>query len=241
MFNDILYCIPPEKHDKESLKAILGEHPEVAFISLVGVDINGNNTDERIPVKLFMDDIDGVLSGGVQTDGSSVQLPLIADISDAKVTLVPDTSVNWYVDHNEDFIEDFGGELKPVGTLRIPATLVHNETREVGSRVILKNAVEAFKKGIKELVKEHPYLLEYLPLESADDIDEVLHPLRRWSSTLRLRTRWLTATGCTLRRSLKSSTGRGQWAPCVPLWSRPCFFWTSTVSASRWATRRSEA
>ena len=176
MNTERLYCIPPEKHDKKSLKAILGEHPEVAFVSLVGVDINGNHTDEKIPMRLFLHDIDDILGGGVQTDGSSVQLPLIADISDAKVTLVPDKTVNWYVDHNEELYVDSpeGDDVVPVGTLRIPSTLVHNETREVGSRVILKNAVDAFKKGVRELVKEHPYLLEYLPLESADDIDEVL-------------------------------------------------------------------
>ena len=46
MSRQLLYCIPPEKHDEESLKAILGEHPEVAFVSLVGVDINGTDTDE---------------------------------------------------------------------------------------------------------------------------------------------------------------------------------------------------
>ena len=181
MNDSLLYCIPPDKHDMESLKTILGEHPEVAFISLVGVDINGNHTDEKIPVKLFIDDMESVLSGGIQTDGSSVQLPLIADISNAKVTLVPDISVNWYVDHNRDLMEDFAlgtegdlSEYRPIGTLRIPSTLVHNEEREVGSRVILKNAVDAFKNGVVALVKEHPYLTDYLPIESPDDIAEVL-------------------------------------------------------------------
>jgi len=172
---ELLYCIPPDKHDKQSLKTILGKHPEVAFVSLVGVDINGNHTDEKIPVGLFLEDIDGMLAGGVQTDGSSVQLPLIADISDAKVTLVPDTSVNWYVDHNQEHLEDFGlDDYRMVGTLRIPATLVHNETREVGSRVILKNAIKAFKEGIKKLVEEHPYLTEYLPINDPSDIDDVM-------------------------------------------------------------------
>ena len=64
MSRQLLYCIPPEKHDEESLKAILGEHPEVAFVSLVGVDINGNDTDEKIPVRLFLHDIKSFLAGG---------------------------------------------------------------------------------------------------------------------------------------------------------------------------------
>ncbi|MBQ5415557.1 MAG: glutamine synthetase, partial [Firmicutes bacterium] len=167
MSRQLLYCIPPEKHDEESLKAILGEHPEVAFVSLVGVDINGNDTDEKIPVRLFLHDIKSFLAGGVQTDGSSVQLPLIADIANAKVTFVPDTTVNWYVDHNLDaYADDMGGSM-PLGTLRIPATLMHNETLEVGSRAILKNASECFKRELKRLLEQYPYVMEYLPIDSA--------------------------------------------------------------------------
>ena len=173
MSRQLLYCIPPEKHDENSLKAILGEHPEVAFVSLVGVDINGNDTDEKIPVRLFLNDIRSFLAGGVQTDGSSVQLPLIADIANAKVTFVPDTSVNWYVDHNLDaYADDMGGSM-PLGTLRIPATLIHNETLEVGSRAILKNAVDCFKREMKKLLKQHPYIMEYLPIDSADDVEDI--------------------------------------------------------------------
>ena len=173
MSRQLLYCIPPEKHDEESLKAILGEHPEVAFVSLVGVDINGNDTDEKIPVRLFLHDIKSFLAGGVQTDGSSVQLPLIADIANAKVTFVPDTTVNWYVDHNLDAYADDRGGSMPLGTLRIPATLMHNETLEVGSRAILKNALDCFKREVKRLIEQHPYVLEYLPIESAEDIADI--------------------------------------------------------------------
>ena len=169
-----IYCIPPEKHDIESIKAILGEHPEVAFVSLVGADIIGNHTDEKIPVRLFLEDMEDMLAGGVQTDGSSVQLPLIADISNAKVSLVPDRSVNWYVDYNEDNYEDFGEDnYSAVGTLRIPSQLVHNDTREVGSRVILRNAVDSFKTELAALLNAHPYISEYLPFESPEDIEEI--------------------------------------------------------------------
>ena len=171
---DMLFCIPPSDHEVERIKAILGAHPEVAFVSLVGADIYGNHTDEKIPVRIFTEDVEGLLREGVQTDGSSVQLPLIADISNAKVTLIPDLSVNWYVDYNEDLVRFSGKGRRPVGTLRIPAHLVHNGTMEVGSRAILRDAVDTFKRDLVSLIKKHPYVLEHLPLESAEDISEVL-------------------------------------------------------------------
>ena len=171
---DMLFCIPPASHDVESIKAILGAHPEVAFVSLVGADIYGNHTDEKIPVRIFTEDVEGLLNEGVQTDGSSVQLPLIADISNAKVTLIPDLSVNWYVDYNEDLVKFSGKGRRPVGTLRIPAQLVHNGTMEVGSRAILRDAEESFKRELKALIKNNPYVLEHLPIDSADDIEEVI-------------------------------------------------------------------
>ena len=49
-FERMLFKIPPEKHDTESLAQILEEHPEVEFVSYAGLDIAGNDTDERIPV-----------------------------------------------------------------------------------------------------------------------------------------------------------------------------------------------
>ena len=171
---DMLFCIPPSDHGIDRIKAILAAHPEVAFVSLVGADIYGNHTDEKIPVKIFTEDVEGLLREGVQTDGSSVQLPLIADISNAKVTLIPDLSVNWYVDYNEDLVRFSGKGRRPVGTLRIPAHLVHNGTMEVGSRAILRDAVDTFKRDLVSLIKKYPYVLEHLPLESAEDISEVL-------------------------------------------------------------------
>ena len=44
-FERMLFKIPPEKHDKESLTGILTQHPEVEFVSFVGLDIAGNDTD----------------------------------------------------------------------------------------------------------------------------------------------------------------------------------------------------
>ena len=48
--DDMLFTIPPEKHGSEDLKELLGSHPEVQFVSFVGVDMGGHDTDEKIPV-----------------------------------------------------------------------------------------------------------------------------------------------------------------------------------------------
>ena len=62
--------------------------------------MGGYDTDEKIPVGLFIKDIDKMLTKGVQTDGSSVALPKIAVLNNAKVDIIPDLSCNWYVDYN---------------------------------------------------------------------------------------------------------------------------------------------
>ena len=80
----MLFTIPPEAHSEKELKKILTAHPEVKFVSVVGIDVGGHDTDEKIPVNEFLQDIEGFLTGGVQTDGSSVVLPGIADLKDRK-------------------------------------------------------------------------------------------------------------------------------------------------------------
>lgn len=170
-YDKMLFNIPADEHDQGRISEILLNHPEVMFVSLVGLDIGGQNTDEKIPTARFLEDMDKFLSEGVQTDGSSVVLPIIAELNNAKVDIIPDLNVNWYVDHNFDFIDEATG--LPVGTLRIPCFLVHNDTHEVGSRVILRDAIATIKKETLELIKENPYVLEYLPIDSADDIEEI--------------------------------------------------------------------
>ena len=39
---------------KEEIIQQLKEHPEIKFVSLVGIDLAGNDTDEKIPVRLFL-------------------------------------------------------------------------------------------------------------------------------------------------------------------------------------------
>lgn len=169
----MIFTIPPEKHSADDIKQILTDHPEVHFVSLVGIDIGGQDTDEKIPVKLFLEDIDKFLKNGVQTDGSSVGLPIIASLNNAKVDIIPDLKVNWYVDYNFRNIGHRTG--LPIGTLRIPSFLVHNDTFECGSRVILRDSMEYFKAELMKLLKEHPYVFEHIKgIESADDIDHFI-------------------------------------------------------------------
>ena len=169
----MLFNIPCGKHDKETIAEVLKAHPEVHFVSFAGVDIAGNDTDERIPIGLFIDDMEKMLQNGVQTDGSSVNLPGIADLNNAKVDMIPDPDVNWYVDYNFENIDVKTG--LPVGTLRIPSILVHNNMKRVGARAILKDALNKFRNDLMDEIKAHPYVIEHIGgLESADDIDEIL-------------------------------------------------------------------
>ena len=141
-YEKMLYCIPAEDHEPEMIKKTLEAHREVRFVSLVGVDIYGHDTDEKIPVELILKDIDDFLEHGVHTDGSSVLLSNIADITNARVDLIPDRDVNWYVDYNFQNFEEFkDDEMLPVGTLRVPATLLHISEWNVRT---LYSAVEPF-------------------------------------------------------------------------------------------------
>ena len=168
----MLFRIPAEKHSAKEITEILEDHPEVQFVSLVGIDIGGHDTDEKIPVKLFLEDIDKVLTNGVQTDGSSVALPLIAELNNAKADIIPDLGVHWYVDYN---FRNRGYKTGlPIGTLRIPSFLVHNEDFEVGSRVILRDALRHFKEELMRELKAHPYVFQYIKgVDSVDDIEEL--------------------------------------------------------------------
>ena len=74
----MLFTIPAGCHSIEEIGRVLRKHPEVRFVSLVGIDVGGHDTDEKIPVDLFIKDMEKFLTVGVQTDGSSVVLPRIA-------------------------------------------------------------------------------------------------------------------------------------------------------------------
>ena len=157
MLNDLLFVLPKETHSENQLQSLLKSHPEIKFVSMVGVDLSGNETDERIPISLFYEDTTTFLKGAVQTDGSSVVLPGIASLNNAKVDMIADLDVNWFVDYNFENIDEETG--KPVGTLRIPCFLYH-ESRPVDSRHILKRSIGYFKNTLLDLFKAHPEYLE---------------------------------------------------------------------------------
>lgn len=168
----MLYIIPADKHSPVEISSILNAHPEVKFVSLVGIDIGGHDTDEKIPVEEFLGDIEKFLTNGVQTDGSSVVLPKIANLNNAKVDIIPDTTVNWFVDHNFNYPDPMTG--LPVGTLRIPSSLIHNDSARVGSRVILRDAITNFKADLMELLEKNPYVFQYLDIDSVEEIEKLV-------------------------------------------------------------------
>ena len=150
MNKKLLYCIPAGQYGKEGVLSLLAQHPEIRFVSLVGIDLAGNDTDERIPIEIFMKDYEDFFAGkAVQTDGSSVVFKNIATLNDARVDMVADSSVNWYVDYNDENINEETG--LPVGTLRIPAFLIHNG-KFIDSRSVLKNSCEYVAAELKKLL-----------------------------------------------------------------------------------------
>jgi glutamine synthetase len=161
----LLYRIPADSHTPEAIRQLLQGHPEVKFVSLAAIDLAGNDTDEKIPIKLFIDDIEGYLEGGVQTDGSSVVLPGLATLNNGKVDLLADQSVTWFVDYNYENTDPETG--MPVGTLRIPAFLNHND-QLVCSRSLLRRACDSFDVQMKQILSDHPQLCESWGIEPQD-------------------------------------------------------------------------
>ncbi|QSX05090.1 glutamine synthetase [Sedimentibacter sp. zth1] len=165
-----IYTIKQDCHDKCSLTKMLKDHPEIQFVSFMGIDIGGNETDEKIPVKLFLEDLEDLLKFGIQTDGSSVELQGIAILSNARVDLKPDLDCVWFVDYNHDFI--YEGNGLPVGTLKIPAFLIHNH-KEVCSRSILKRAIDNFKDSIRDILYDNDDLCRKYGFKY-DEIDKII-------------------------------------------------------------------
>ena len=179
-----IYSIAGGQCGRETLLAILREHPEIRFVSLVGIDLAGNDTDERIPIQAFTADIDAFLAGkAVQTDGSSVVLGTLTSLADAQVDLVPDLAATWFVDYNEEYRDPETG--LPVGTLRIPSFLVHQGVR-VDSRSVLESTVSYAKRTLLDLLHAHassPYLAHLEPGRLADVEVTVGTELEFWVKT----------------------------------------------------------
>ena len=166
----MLYTIKSEYHSISDLKKLLGEHPEIQFVSFMGVDIGGNGTDEKIPIKLFIKDMEDMLRYGIQTDGSSVELQGIADLNDARVDILPDLDCNWFVDYNYEYLSDENGF--PVGTLKVPSFIIHSG-KQVCSRSTLKRATDNFKDQLLEILRRNPTICESYGFRYAD-VEKVL-------------------------------------------------------------------
>lgn len=168
---DMLYTLYPAKQTPEYIIEQLKANTNVKFVSLVAVDLGNNHTDEKIPVEIVLEDYLGFLKNGIQTDGSSVYLPKIAEINNAKVDLIPDTTVKWIIDYNYDHIDP--DTQKPIGTLLIPAFLKH-EGDFVDSRAILKAAVTHFENTAKTLINSSPFAKATLGLNEGETIEEII-------------------------------------------------------------------
>lgn len=167
---DLIFVLPKSAHNKKDIIELFEAHPELKFVSIVGIDLSGNDTDEKIPRKLFLDDIDSFLNGvAIQTDGSSVVLPGIATLNDAKVDMIADLNANWFVDYNYDHI-DYDTQ-KPIGTLRIPSFLIHNN-KAVCSRNLLTSASNTFKSTILNIFRNKPETLKPFNI-SFEDIESI--------------------------------------------------------------------
>jgi glutamine synthetase len=157
------YFFDPRQHTLQQLKESILQNQQIQFISLQSVDLGNHHTDEKIPVQSVIDDFEDFIANGIQTDGSSVVLPHIADINNAKVDMIPDTEVRWVIDYNYLHPHPVTGD--PIGTLIIPAFLKHDE-KFVCSRSILKNACLILDRKVKGYFETDPSLAEELGLDS---------------------------------------------------------------------------
>lgn len=165
---DLLYVIKANT-PKEEILAALKAHPEIKFVSLVGIDLAGNDTDEKIPISLFLKDIDEFYAGtAVQTDGSSVVLPGIATLNNAKVDMPIDPTVNWFVDYNYEHCDEETG--LPIGSLRIPAFLIH-EGKRIDSRAILMDTLEFVKGKLLDMFQKNPKISGLEHIDGKDVVD----------------------------------------------------------------------
>ena len=70
--DDRIHLIPPADRSAAGLPRHLQAHPEIRFVSLAGVDLGGNDTDEKIPATHFLADIEEYLMGASRpTDRAS--------------------------------------------------------------------------------------------------------------------------------------------------------------------------
>ncbi len=163
---DLLYVIEPEDHNEETLIKLLNKHQEIRFVSLAGVDLVGLETEEKIPVRVFLNDLDEFLHGiAAQSDGSSFYFPNIATLDNAKIDMKADLDRNWFVDYNFEHIDSATG--LPVGTLKIPCFLFH-DGKPIDSRHALLRATAYTEERSKHYLSKNPAFKEQAGFEAED-------------------------------------------------------------------------
>lgn len=157
----MLYYIEAFKYDKHELIELIKSERQIKFVSLSAVNLGNNHTDEKIVISELTENYDAFMKSGIQTDGSSVFLPLIADINHAQVSLIPDKSVKWFIDYNYEHLDAETG--RPIGTLVIPSFIEHCG-RMVCSRSILKRTRDFFESELVRLFNENENLRSSIDL-----------------------------------------------------------------------------
>ena len=81
----------------------------------------------------------------------------------------------------------------------------------VGSRIFCKDSIRKFKTRLMEMLKQYPYVVEYLDgINSIDDIEEInLTSATELEFWVKPQMTKRTEISFPPRRSLRSSTGRG--------------------------------
>ncbi len=172
MPHDLVFVVPELSKRRDDLKEFILKHPYLRFVSLCGIDLLGNDTDERIPIEHFLKNLEDIFSGGVQTDGSSVNLPGIAELNDAKIDFVIDFERRWVIDYNPDLPDPSG---RPTGTIRIPVYFRHHD-RFYCSRSVLRDTLEHVGGHLLDLVRRDTGFLNAHQLRT-DHIREVYFTL----------------------------------------------------------------
>ena len=166
-----VYWVEDHYKKGDRIKEFLLQNPAVRFVSLVGVDFLGNDTDERIPVDVFLKNREEIYTGGIQTDGSSVSLEGIASLNDGKVDFVIDFQGRWIVDANPDLL----WEGQPVSTLRIPIFFRHRG-KLVCSRSVMRETQNHLRRTLLPLLVQDKSFLKALKVRETE-IDDLYFTL----------------------------------------------------------------
>jgi glutamine synthetase len=161
IYEDLTYVVIDKNKKIDNFKEFILKHSSIKFVSFFGIDFLGNDTDERIPIEYFLKNMESIFNGGIQTDGSSVNLPGIAELNDAKVEFIIDFKSKWIIDYNFDFLDN---NNHPVGTIRIPVFFKHHNDFYC-SRSVLKRSLDYVKSELMAIFQSNKNICEYYGVE----------------------------------------------------------------------------